>query len=65
MGLYDDIAAPKDLVVVFAIEALTNPRIRQEQGALSLVAPADRLVGPGATLVMAAFTHLNPEGSRF
>ena len=65
VGLYDDIAAPEDLDVVFAIEALTNPRIRQELGALSLVAPADRLSGPGATLVMAAFTHLNPEGSRF
>ena len=65
VGLYDDIAAPEDLDVIFAIEALTNPRIRQELGALSLVAPADRLSGPGATLVMAAFTHLNPEGSRF
>ncbi len=65
IGLYDDITAAQDLEVVFAIEALTNPRIRQELGALSLVAPNDRLSGPGATLVMAAFTHLNPEGSRF
>jgi hypothetical protein len=65
VGLYDDIAAPEDLEVVFAIEALTNPRLRQELGALSLVPPAERLTGPGATLVMAAFTHLNPEGSRF
>lgn len=65
VGLYDDIARPEDLDVVFAIEALTNPRLRQELGALSLIAPADRLTGPGATLVMAAFTHLNPEGSRF
>jgi hypothetical protein len=65
VGLYDDIARPEDLDVVFAIEALTNPRIRQEIGALSLVSPADRVSGPGATLIMAAFTHLNPEGSRF
>lgn len=65
VGLYDDIARPEDLDVVFAIEALTNPRMRQELGALSMVAPADRVTGPGATLVMAAFTHLNPEGSRF
>ena len=64
-GLYDDIARPADLEVVVAIEALTNPRIRQELGALSLVPSDDRLTGPGATLVMAAFTHLNPEGSRF
>ena len=65
VGLYDDIARPEDLEVVFAIEALTNPRVRQELGALSLVPAADRVSGPGATLVMAAFTHLNPEGSRF
>lgn len=65
VGLYDDIADPDDLDVVFAIEALTNPRMRQELGTLSLVPPADRVTGPGASLVMAAFTHLNPEGSRF
>ena len=65
VGLYDDIARPEDLEVVFAIEALTNPRVRQELGMLSLVPPADRISGPGASLVMAAFTHPNPEGSRF
>lgn len=65
VGLYDPIARPEDLDVVFAIEALTNPRLRQELGALSLVAVANRVSGPGATLIMAAFTHLNPEGSRF
>jgi hypothetical protein len=65
VGLYDEIADAADLDVVFAIEALTNPRLRQELGALSLVAPADRVSGPGASLIMAAFTHLNPEGSRF
>lgn len=65
VGLYDAIARPEDLDVVFAVEALTNPRLRQEMGALSLVPAADRVSGPGASLVMAAFTHLNPEGSRF
>jgi hypothetical protein len=65
VGLYDDVALPEDLDVVFAIEALTNPRVRQELGQLSLVPVADRVVGPGASLIMAAFTHLNPLGSRF
>ena len=65
VGLYDEIADPADLEFVFAIEALTNPRVRQELGTLSLVPPVDRVSGPGATLIMAAFTHLNPEGSRF
>jgi hypothetical protein len=65
VGLYDEVAAAEDLDVVFAIEALTNPRVRQELGQLSLVPAADRVVGPGASLIMAAFTHLNPLGSRF
>ncbi len=65
VGLYDEVAAQEDLDVVFAIEALTNHQVRQELGQLSLVPPADRVAGPGATLIMAAFTHLNPLGSRF
>lgn len=65
VGLFDAIAEPADLEVVFAIEALTNPRIRDEIGQLQLVPPAERVVGAGATPIMAAFTHLNPEGSRF
>jgi RES domain len=65
VGLYDAIADPADLDVVFAIEALANPRIRDELGELTLVAKEERISGPGATPVMAAFTHLNPEGSRF
>jgi RES domain len=65
VGLYDGLAAAEDLDVVFAIEALTNPRVRQELGQLNLVPSSERVVGPGATLIMAAFTHLNPLGSRF
>ncbi|MGP1664598.1 MAG: RES family NAD+ phosphorylase [Rhodanobacter sp.] len=65
VGVYDRIADPADLDAVFAIEALTNPRLREEADALKLVPPAHRLSGPGSTPVMAAFTHLNPLGSRF
>ena len=65
VGLYDAIADPADLDAVYAIEALANPRLRDEIGELQLVPPAERVSGPGATPVMAAFTHLNPEGSRF
>ena len=65
VGLYDAIADPADLEVVFAIEALTNPRMRNELGQLQLVPPDERLSGAGSTPMMAAFTHLNPEGSRF
>ena len=65
IGLYDRVADPADLDAVFAIEMLTNPRIRDAIGQLQLVPPAERVSGGGSTLVMAAFTHLNPEGSRF
>ena len=65
VGVFDRIADPADLDAVFAIEALTNPRLREEAGALKRVPRGRRISGPGSTPVMAAFTHLNPEGSRF
>jgi len=65
VGLFDAIADAADLDVVFAVEALTNPRIRDELGELRLVPVDERVVGPGSTPIMAAFTHLNTEGSRF
>ena len=65
VGLYDRIADPADLDVVFAVEALTNARVRDEIGQLQLVPREERVSGPGSTPIMAAFTHLNPEGSRF
>lgn len=65
VGVYDRVARPEDLEAVFAVENLTNPRVRQELGEIGLVPPEERLVGEGATPIMAAFTHLNPEGSRF
>jgi RES domain-containing protein len=65
VGVYDRIADPADLEAVFAIEALTNPRLREEAGLLQRIPKNRRISGPGSTPVMAAFTHLNPEGSRF
>lgn len=64
-GLYDRVADPDDLEIIFAIENLTNPRIRDETGNLQLVAADERISGDGTTPIMAAFTHLNPAGSRF
>jgi len=65
VGVYDRVANPADLAAVFAVENLTNPRLRQEAGDISLVPPQDRVSGAGTTPIMAAFAHLNPEGSRF
>jgi hypothetical protein len=64
-GLYDRVADPADLEAIFAIENLTNPRLRDEIGNLQLVPPQERISGNGTMPIMAAFTHLNPDGSRF
>ena len=63
IGIFDRIADPNDLEAVLAIEARTNDRILDETGAITLVRPKDRVNGPGATPIMAAFTHTGP--SRF
>lgn len=41
------------------IESLTNERLRDEVGDISLVSPEDRFSGPGSSPVMAAFTHIS------
>ena len=64
-SLFDRVARPEDLEYVLAAEQLTNDRLRDEVGELRLVPPEERVSGPGTTPIMAAFTHLNPEGSRF
>lgn len=63
--LFERVADADDLDAVFAIEALTNARIRDEVGELRLVAPEDRVTGAGAGYLMAAFTHVSPVGGRF
>ncbi len=65
VGVFDAIADPVDLDALYWLEALTNPRLREELGEVSNVPKARRVSGPGTTPLMAAFTHANPEGSRF
>jgi hypothetical protein len=50
---------------LIALEQLTNPRVRDEVGDIALVPVDERVSGPRASYVMAAFTHVNPKGSRF
>lgn len=63
--LFDRVADPGDFDSLYALEALTNDRVRDETGQLELVATEDRIYGPGSGPIMAAFTHINPSGSRF
>ncbi len=63
--LFERVTEPDDLEAVFELESLTNPRLRDEVGKIGLVPSEDRISGPGTSIIMAAFTHLNPDGSRF
>ena len=65
VGLFERVARPEDFDALYALEAMTNDRLRDEVGEISLVPPEERLFGHGSTCIMAAFTHLNPQGSRF
>jgi hypothetical protein len=66
INLFERLTAdPAVCDALVALEQLANPRIRNEVGEIALVPPDERVSGPGASYVMAAFTHVNPKGSRF
>ncbi len=66
ISLFDDLADPVDWELLAEAESRTNPRIFEEVGNLALVPPERRLSGPGASWVMASFTHVTPDrASRF
>lgn len=65
IDLFERVADPADWEALHALESLTNPRLRDAAGDISLVPAADRVAGPGASVLMAPFTHLHPDGSRF
>ena len=65
INLFERVTAPADLETVLDLESMTNEQLRDEVGALNLVPPEDRIIGPGTSPIMAAFTHLPPYGSRF
>ena len=63
--LFERVADPADWEALYWIESLTNPRLRDEVGDIELVPPDERAFGPGGSVIMAPFTHLDPAGSRF
>ncbi|MEM5384224.1 RES family NAD+ phosphorylase [Paraburkholderia phymatum] len=65
VNLFDRVASPEDFEALYALEAMTNDRVRTEIGDLDLVPRDERRFGPGYGPIMAALTHLNPQGSRF
>lgn len=66
IDLFEDIADPADWPLLIAAEQKTNPRVLQQIGRLDLVPAARRVSGPGASYLMAPFTHASVDRpSRF
>jgi hypothetical protein len=66
VGLFDRVALPEDLELVLELESWTNDRVSAELGLLHNVPREEWVTGrPMASVVMAAFCHPNPAGSRF
>ncbi len=66
ISLFDDVASDEEFEALYAIQALTNPRIQNELGNLNLIKRDEIPFGiKGCSYALAPFTHVNPEGSRF
>lgn len=65
LDLFERVAPPGDWDALIELESQTNARLLDQVGRISLVPPADRVSGPGASFVMAPFTHVAPSGARF
>ena len=66
IAIFDDVADQSDFDALFAVQALTNPRLQNEVGDLNRVPPAERPWGiPGCNYALGPFVHVSPAGSRF
>lgn len=63
--IYDRVADADDFDALYALEAMTNERVRDEAGEIERVPRDERVFGVGSGPIMAAFTHVNTLGSRF
>lgn len=64
VSLFETLVSADELEVLYAIESMTNDRLQAQAGNLHLVPKEEWVTGPGASIVMAAFTHIGRE-SRF
>ena len=65
ISLFDRVAAAEHADALYALEAMTNERLRDALGEVERVARDERVYGPGSGPIMAAFTHGESLGSRF
>ncbi len=66
IALFDDVADEQDFEALYALQALTNPRLKKVAGDLDRLPAGDIPFGiPGCSYAVAPFTHINVQGSRF
>lgn len=66
VGVFDDLTDdPDELRVAFLLEAATNDRFSLLNSRLGILPNEEIVTGDTANLVMAAFLHADPAGSRF
>ncbi len=66
IALFDDVASDEEFDALYALQALTNPRLQNEVGNLNLIPRSEIPFGiTGCAYATAPFTHVNPQGSRF
>lgn len=58
VDLFETLVPADELEVLYAIESMTNDRLQAEAGNLYRVPKEEWVTGPGASVVMAAFTHI-------
>ena len=65
ISLFEDLASIEDFDLLYAVQSLTNPRLRLEEGDLNNIPREDWVFGHGSSPVMASFCYVNRDGSRF
>jgi hypothetical protein len=58
VNVFEGIVPARQLELAWFIEGLTNDRLRDASGEAPVMPDEERVQGPGASIVMAAFTHI-------
>lgn len=58
INFFERYTPPELMDEAYELESLTNERLLNEIGQLNLIPNEDRISGPGASIIMAAFTHI-------
>ncbi len=61
IDIFEDLLEPGEWAAAIRLESLTNSRIAESIGNLDLVPEHRRVSGPGASLLMAPFTHVSED----